>query len=225
MRKAVLSIAFLFCAAFCLVAQDYSAPDSVQQYEEYFEVLPPAKVSGRSKKKIKRYGREWREQYRLIYNFNRVYPYALVGRELMAQVDSTIEAGGLKRSERDRYIKNVEKELFRLFEADIRKTTISQGFLLTRLIDRECGMTVYDIIYNYEGGFSAGFWNLVGKLFSQDIKSHYDPEGADKKTEELIKIWEEGEFEWNNFYYSVFGEDPPQTIIKTRRLSTEALNQ
>ncbi|MGM9753733.1 MAG: DUF4294 domain-containing protein [Candidatus Cryptobacteroides sp.] len=225
MRKAVLNIAFLFCAAITSVAQDFNAADSVQVYEEYFDVLPPAQVTARSRKKIKRYGREWREQYRLIYNFNRVYPYALVGREMMAQVDSTIEAGGLKRSERDRYIKNVEKELFRLFEADIRNTTISQGFLLTRLIDRECGMTVYDIIYNYEGGFSAGFWNLVGKLFSQDLKSHYDPEGADAKTEELVKIWEAGENEWDNFYYGIFGEDPPKTVIKTRRLSTEALER
>ena len=115
-----------------------------------------------------------------------------------------------------------EKELFKLFEQDIRHTTISQGFLLTRLVDRECGMTVYDIIYNYEGGFSAGFWNLVGKVFDQDLKAHYDPTGEDAKTEELVKIWESGEQEWANFYYQVFWEDPPKTIIKTDKLSTKS---
>lgn len=214
MRKLLPALIILFCAAEYATAQD-----NIEYYEPD---LPAATITSTPKKKIKRYGKEWREKYRLIYNFNRVYPYALVGRKMMAQVDSTIQADSLKRGERDRYIKNVEKELFKLFEQDIRKTTISQGFLLTRLVDRECGMTVYDIIYNYEGGFSAGFWNLVGKIFDQDLKAHYDAEGADAKTEELIKIWESGEEEWENFYYQVFWEYPPKTTIKTDRLSTES---
>ncbi|MGN1226978.1 MAG: DUF4294 domain-containing protein, partial [Candidatus Cryptobacteroides sp.] len=157
-----------------------------------------------------------------VYNFNKVYPYALVGKKMMQQVDSTIEADHLDKRNRDKYIKNVEKELFKIFEEDIRHTTISQGFLLTRLVDRECGMTVYDIIYNYEGGFSAGFWNLVGKVFDQDLKAHYDPEGKDAPTEELVKIWESGEKEWADFYYQIFWEYPPKTIIKTERLSTKS---
>ena len=57
MRKAVLNIAFLLCAATTSVAQDFNAADSVQVYEEYFDVLPPAQVTARSRKKIKRYGR------------------------------------------------------------------------------------------------------------------------------------------------------------------------
>ena len=207
----------MLCAGVYSPAQDIDTPE-----EEYFDELPAATVSAKGKKKIKKYGKEWREKYRLIYNFNRVYPYALVGRKMMAQVDSTIAADGLDKRNRDRYIKNVEKELFKLFEQDIRHTTISQGFLLTRLVDRECGMTVYDIIYNYEGDFSARFWNLVGKVFDQDLKAHYDPTGEDAKTEELVKIWESGEQEWANFYYQVFWEDPPKTIIKTDKLSTKS---
>ena len=84
-------------------------------------------------------------------------------------------------------------------------------------------MTVYDIIYNYEGGFSAGFWTLVGKVFDQDLKSHYDPKGQDAKTEELVKIWESGEAEWDYFYYQVFWENPPKTMIPTDKLSTKAI--
>ena len=193
MKRFILLFSALLCAGV------FNAPAQVADSLEleYIEELPPATINAKGKKKIKHYGREWREKYRLIYNFNKVYPYALVGRKLMHQVDSTIEADGLDKRNRDRYIKNVEKELFRLFEKDIRNTTISQGFLLTRLIDRECGMTVYDIIYN--------------------------PKGQDAKTEELVKIWESGEAEWDYFYYQVFWEDPPKTKIPTDKLSTKAL--
>ena len=129
---------------------------------------------------------DWRKYYKLVYNFNKVYPYALVGRKMMAQVDSTIAADATKRSERTRYINDVEKELFRLFEQDIRHMTVTQGLVLMRLIDRECGMSAFTIIKTYENGLAANFWQLVAKLFSQNLKTRYDPtKGEDAKIEKL----------------------------------------
>ncbi len=179
--------------------------------ETYYEELPEVVITAKHRPKGWKERRAWRKQARLVYNFNRVYPFALTGRKLMNQVDSTIEADHLDKRVRDQYIKEVEKELLRLYEADIRNTTISQGFLLTRLVDRECRSSVYDIIKDYEGGFAAGFWNLVGKIFDQDLKAHYDPEGKDKDTEKLVQIWESGD--WDEFYYGVFGEYPQKTVI------------
>ena len=218
MKKFIVTI--LAVLAFCLSAPaQVGEPTPVPDGIEYYDEIEPSVVTGRKRKKIKRYGREWRQQYRLIWNFNKIYPYALVARKMMRQVDSTIAAGGLDGRLRNTYINNVEKELLRIFEKDIRQMTISQGFLLTRLVDRECGMTVYDIIKEYEGGLAAGFWNLVGKMFEQDLKSHYDPEGKDAKTEELIVIWESGD--WDNFFFSIFGEEPQKTVIGTEHLSTQ----
>lgn len=162
---------------------------------------------------------DWRKEYKLIYNFNKVYPYALVGRKMMAQVDSTISADVTKKSERTRYVNDVERELFRIFEKDIRSMTISQGLVLMRLIDRECGMNAYTIIKTYESGFAAGFWQLVAKLFSQDLKTKYDPQGKDAKLEQLVKKWDSGE--WNAFYYSIFMEWPQRVEIKTETLNSE----
>lgn len=162
---------------------------------------------------------DWRKEYKLIYNFNKVYPYALVGRKMMAQVDSTIRADVTKKSERNKYVNNVEKELLRLFEKDIRNMTISQGGVLMRLVDRECGLSPYEIIKTYENGFAANFWQLVAKLFSHDLKTHYDPKGSDARIEELVHIWDSGK--WDQFYYSVFWEAPRKTVIKTETLSSE----
>ena len=163
---------------------------------------------------------DWRRYYKLVYNFNKVYPYALVGRKMMAQVDSTIAADVSKRSERNRYINDVEKELFRLFEKDIRNMTITQGLVLMRLVDRECGMSAYEIVKTYENGLAANFWQLVARLFSQNLKTRYDPsKGEDAKIEELCKIWDSGQ--WNSFYYSIFMEPPRQTVIQQETLDSE----
>ena len=116
---------------------------------------------------------DWRRYYKLVYNFNKVYPYALAGRRMIAQVDSTIAADVSRRSERTRYIKDVERELFRLFEKDIRNMTVTQGLVLMRLVDRECGLNAYEIIKTYESGFAANFWQLVARLFSQNLKTRY----------------------------------------------------
>ncbi|MDY6277241.1 MAG: DUF4294 domain-containing protein [Bacteroidales bacterium] len=53
---------------------------------------------------------------------------------------------------------------------------------------------------------AAGFWQGVGKIFGADLKKKYDPEGIDKQTEELVQMWQRGEFE--GFYYSIFGKLP-----------------
>ncbi len=163
---------------------------------------------------------DWRRYYKLVYNFNKVYPYALVGRKMMAQVDSTIAADVSKRSERNRYVNDVEKELFRLFEKDIRSMTINQGLVLMRLVDRECGMSAFNIIKTYESGFAANFWQLVARLFSQNLKTRYDPtRGEDAKIEELCKIWDSGQ--WDAFYYSIFMERPPKVVIQRETLESE----
>lgn len=164
-------------------------------------------------------GNDWRKYYKLVYNFNKVYPYALAGRKMMAQVDSTLAADVSKRSERNRYIKDVERELFRLFEKDIRNMTINQGVVLMRLVDRECGLSGFEIIKTYENGFAANFWQLVARLFSQDLKTKYDPKGKDAQLEELVKIWDSGM--WDSFYFSIFMEMPKKTVIKAERLESE----
>ena len=164
---------------------------------------------------------DWRRYYKLVYNFNKVYPYALAGRKMMAQVDSTIAADVSKRAQRSQYINDVEKELFRLFENDIRSMTVSQGLMLMRLVDRECGMNAYTIIKNYENGFAANFWQLVARIFSHDLKTNYNPKNnsEDARIEELCQIWDSGR--WDSFYYSIFMERPVRTVIRQETLKSE----
>lgn len=156
-------------------------------------------------------GREWRKYYRLVHNFSKTYPYAIVARKLVAEADSTIAADKLKRVKRDRYINQVQEELFSVFESQMRSLTVSQGALLMKLIDREVGKSSYSIIKDYKNGMAAGFWQGIAKIFGSDLKKPYDPEGEDKATEELVELWESGDFP--AFYWSLFWKDPPEMPI------------
>ena len=102
----------------------------------------------------------------------------------------------------------VQKELFDVFEKQMRSMTVSQGALLMKLIDREVGKSSYDIIKDYKNGMAAGFWQGVAKIFGTDLRKPYDPEGEDALTEELVHIWEAGDFQ--AFYFAIFWQDPPQ---------------
>lgn len=203
-------------------------PQKVTGTPMYFEVEPNGDTVFRETldpawvlpKGTKMKGKDWRRYYKLVYNFNKMYPYALVARKMMAQVDSTIAADASRRAERNRYINDVERELFRLFEKDIRSMTITQGVLLLRLVDRECGLSAYEIIRTYESGFAANFWQLVARMFSQNLKMRYNPtQGEDAQIEELCKIWDSGN--WDNFYFSIFMEPPVKTVIQKETLESE----
>lgn len=164
----------------------------------------------------KQKGREWRKYYRLVHNFSKAYPYALVARKLVTEADSTIAADKLKGAKRERYISEVQKELFDVFEGQMRQLTVSQGALIMKLVDREVGKSSYNIIKGYKSGITAGFWQGIAKVFGSDLKKPYDPEGEDKETEELVKIWEEGDFP--ALYWSLFWKDPPEMPIPEKFL-------
>ena len=179
----------------------------------YIDEIRASKVYSRLPKQK---GKQWRKYYRLVHNFSKAYPYALVARKLVMEADSTIKADNLKRVKRDKYISQVQKELFEVFEGQMRKLTVSQGALLMKLIDREVGKSSYSIIKDYKSGIAAGFWQGIAKIFGTDLKKPYDPEGEDAKTEELVEIWEAGDFE--AFYFSIFWKDPPVMHIPEKYL-------
>ena len=156
-------------------------------------------------------GREWRQYYRLVHNVSKAYPYALVAKKLVVEADSVIAADNLKGIKREKYINKVQKELFSVFESQMRSLTVSQGALIMKLVDREVGKSSYNIIKGYKSGITAGFWQGIAKMFGSDLKKPYDPEGEDEATEELVQIWEAGDFP--AFYWSIFWKDPPEMPI------------
>jgi hypothetical protein len=174
----------------------------------YIDELPASKIYSRVPKQK---GREWRRYYRLVHNFSKAYPYALVAKKLVTEADSTIAADKLKGVKKEKYVNAVQKEIFDVFEGQMRNLTVSQGALIMKLVDREVGLSSYDIIKGYKSRITAGFWQGIAKIFGSDLKKPYDPEGEDAATEELVQIWNAGDFP--ALYWSLFWNDPPEMPI------------
>ena len=171
----------------------------------YFDTIDPVWIFSRKQQK------DWKKYYKLVYNFARVYPYAQASGRLQEIVDSIITVNNYGRMKKDRYMNEVQGMLFKDFEGALRKMTMSQGAVLLKLIDRETGQSSYSIIHDYKNGMAAGFWQGIAKFFDNDLKSEYDPEGADKELEQLVQAWHDGTFP--SLYRSIFWEDPPEVKV------------
>ena len=129
---------------------------------------------------------EYRQYEKLVSNIRKVYPYALIVRVKLAEVNEELENYPNDR-ERKKYLKDVEKDVFAEYRKDIENMTITQGRLLIKLIDRETQNTSYTLIREYRGKFSAAFWQSVACIFGTNLKDEYDPYGEDALIEAIIK--------------------------------------
>lgn len=126
-----------------------------------------------------------RRYRRLIYNVKRAYPYSKIAGNRLKALDeylATMESD----KERKEYISRVEGEIMEEFEQDVKKLTITQGIILVRLIDRETGRTSYEVIKDLKGGLTAFFWQGIARIFGNNLKEEYDPDGRDRIIEDIV---------------------------------------
>jgi hypothetical protein len=134
---------------------------------------------------------EYRKYERLVLNIKRVYPYAVIVRYRLTQVNEDLK--NIKsEKERKEYLKTVEKSVFADYEDDIQQMTITQGRLLIKLIDRETQNTSYELIREYRGKLSAAFWQGIARMFGTNLKEEYDGYGDDALIELIIRDIEAG---------------------------------
>jgi hypothetical protein len=181
--------------------QVYTQPPIVENGDTLYQLsLPPVYVFAFPK--VKEGSKDWKEYRRLVYNFRKVYPYALMAKRKTDEMDEALLRISSTK-EREVMIKKYEKELFSEFEQPIRKLTFSQGKLLLKLVDREVGQTSYYVIKDLKGGFTAFFWQGIARFFGANLKKPYDKYGEDRKVEELVKMYQDGSFDW--LYLQLFG--------------------
>jgi hypothetical protein len=151
---------------------------------EIREVTIIARTAPEKKSEVRRFER-------LAYNIKKVYPYALIVRHKLHEVNSQLVLLENDKERRE-YLREFEKNVFGEYEDDIKNMTITQGRLLIKLIDRETQNTSYNLIREYKGRLSAAFWQGIARIFGTNLKDEYDPFGNDILIEMILNDIEMG---------------------------------
>ena len=130
---------------------------------------------------------------RLARNVKKVYPYAKLAGAKMQEYDSLL-ANIADKSERNRLMKQAEKEISDQYTEELKDLTISQGLILVRLIDRETGNTTYQVVQELRGKVRAFFYQGFARLWGYNLKTEYDPHNnpEDDEIETIMTLLERG---------------------------------
>ena len=130
---------------------------------------------------------------RLARNVKKVYPYAKLAGAKMVEYDSIL-AHISEKSERNRLMKQAEKEIADQYTEELKDLTITQGLILVRLIDRETGNTTYQVVQELRGKVRAFFYQGFARLWGYNLKTEYDPHNnpEDDDIETIMQLLERG---------------------------------
>ena len=158
--------------------------DSIQ-YVEMSNVYVYAPLEFKNDKQRQNYNR-------LVYNVKKVLPIA---KEVNSVVMETYEyIMTLPDDEaRKEHLKLVEKGIKQQYTPRIKKLTYSQGKLLIKLVNRETSSSSYDLVQAFFGPLRAGFYQAFAWTFGASLKKDYDPNGADRLTERVVRLVEAGQ--------------------------------
>ena len=123
-----------------------------------------------------------RRYYILRRKVIKVYPYAVLAGDKLDSLN--LQLDGIKRNrKRKKHIKKYQKFLEEKFEPELRQLTRSEGQILSKLIYRETGITVFELIKEYRSGWNAFWWNATAMWYDIDLKQPYAP---DQNEEDLL---------------------------------------
>lgn len=135
--------------------------------------------------------RDMSRYVRTVNNVKKVYPIAKEAERLLAEIENRVDTLASNREQRA-FIKQMEKELLAEYTPVLKKMTFSQGKILIKLLDRQTERTGYSIVKELRGGFRAGIYQGIGRIFGMNLKDTYDKDGDDKLIEEIIVMYEMG---------------------------------
>lgn len=120
---------------------------------------------------------DYRKYIRYRRYAQKVYPYAVEAIKIFKESEYATE--NYSKRKKKRHIKKLQKELKKEFSEPLKNLTKTQGYILTKMIERELDTPMYDLIKDLRGSFTAGYYNQFGKLYGYKLKEGYEP-GVDE---------------------------------------------
>ncbi len=116
-----------------------------------------------------------RRKYLILRRKTRkVYPYAKLASDRLNSLNERLNNIESKRA-RKKYIKILQKYMEEEFTTELKKMTRTEGQILIKLIHRQTGVTMFDLVKEYRSGWTAFWYNNTAKIFNISLKEKYNP--------------------------------------------------
>ncbi len=178
----LLTLIFSFFSLFCLYGQNDSIPPLPAEQEEFmfagdsvsYTAIPLTETIIVKAPEIKD-----RENYRryliLKRKVKKVYPYAKLAADTLIELNKGL-ADIKRKRHRKKYIKQMQKYFEERFTPEIKKMKRSEGRILIKLIHRQTGLTMYELVKEYRSGVKAFLYERTARLFKISLKDTFRPE-------------------------------------------------
>ena len=111
--------------------------------------------------------------YFLNKKLYRVYPLFVTA--LQQYRDIQKDMNDMDSKAKRKFVRERQNMLADQYEKQLRDLTTTEGQVFAKLMNRATGKTVYDIIKELRGGWSAFWWNVKGNIADVSLKTPYDP--------------------------------------------------
>ena len=129
---------------------------------------------------------------RMVANIIYVFPIAQLAKQTLIETYDFLQTLPNEKAKKA-HIAAVEKGMREQYYPLVKKMSRSQGRLLVKLINRECGQTSFDMVKAFLGPLRANFYQVFAGLYGNSLTKKYDPQGEDKFTERIVLMVESGQ--------------------------------
>lgn len=132
--------------------------------------------------------KERRYYYWYYKKVNKAYPFARIASDTLVEINKEL-AGIKSKRKRKRKVKKIQEYMEGEFSDQLKKLTRTEGRILIKLIHRQTGETMYELIKEYRSGWKAFWYNSTAKMFKLSLKKEYQPgeEGLDFIVEDILQ--------------------------------------
>ena len=146
-------------------------------------LLPWVEVVGKWPRHLARQKRKMTRLRNAVYV---TYPYAQRASLVINYLNNNLSKMPTDAAKKE-FIKSQERQLKASFGDQVTDLSVYQGKVLMKLINRQTGVNVFDILKEYKGGTNARFWQTVAFVFGSNLKQPYNAAGEDAEIEGYVR--------------------------------------
>ena len=188
MKKSLFLVLFLIpLISFSQSAGKDKLPDDFYIIKNDSFTIPLDEIFVLDRRKFK--SKDERRYYYWYYKkIQRAYPFAQIAADTLVQINEELEGITSKRKKK-RKIKEIQEYMEGEFSDQLKKLTRTEGRILIKLVHRQTGQTMYELIKEYRSGWKAFWYNSTANMFRLSLKDEYEPgsEGLDFIVEDVLQ--------------------------------------